>query len=1177
MTKKMKTMDGNTAAAHVGYAFTDVAAIYPITPSSPMAELVDEWSAHGRKNIFGQEVKLSELQSEGGASGAVHGSLAAGALTTTFTASQGLLLMLPNMYKISGELLPGVFHVSARSIATHALSIFGDHSDVMATRQSGFALLASGSVQEVMDLGGVAHLSAFKSSLPFVHFFDGFRTSHEYQKIEVMDYDDLGELVDYEAVKKFRHRGLNPEHPVTKGTAMNPDIFFQARESVNRFYDRVPDIVEEYMQEITKITGREYHPFNYYGAEDAKYVVIAMGSVTDTIEETVDYLLSKGEKVGVIKVHLYRPFSEKYFMKALPETVEKIATLDRTKEPGSLGEPLYEDVRSLFYDREESPIIVGGRYGLSSKDTTPTDIKSVFDNLKKDKSKNQFTISIEDDVTYKSLKPSEKIDSTPEGTVKCKFWGFGSDGTVGANKNAIKIIGDNTDQYAQAYFSYDSKKSGGVTVSNLRFGEQPIKSTYLIDEADYVACHKDSYVEKFDMLSDLKPGGKFVLNTNWSKQELDKKLPADMKKYLAKHDIDFYIINAVDIAQEVGLGSRINMVMQTAFFKIADILPVDEALKYLKEAIKDTYGHKGEKIVEMNKRAVDKAMDALKKVEIPDKWLNAEEEEVKEEGLPEFVENVVRKIDKQEGDELPVSTFEGREDGHFPPGLSKYEKRGVAVNVPEWQPDNCIQCNQCAISCPHAVIRPYLLDEDERENAPEGLKTLKPIGKGMEGLEYKMQVSPLDCVGCGVCAEVCPAPEKALVMKPLEEQVKKEKENWEYVSENVSYKDEVMNKYTVKGSQFSQPLLEFSGACAGCGETPYAKLVTQLFGDRMIIANATGCSSIWGGTAPTSVYTTNDEGHGPAWANSLFEDNAEYGYGMYLGMEQIRNQIKMKMEEALESDISDELKEVFKEWIEGKDKAEASKTAKEKMMPLLEKEKESEVSQYILENKEFLIKKSQWIFGGDGWAYDIGYGGLDHVLAQGDDVNVLVFDTEVYSNTGGQSSKATPTGAAAKFDASGKKTKKKDLGRMIMTYGYVYVAQIALGANMNQTVKAIKEAEAYPGPSLVIAYSPCIAHGLSKGMSCSIEEEDRAVKAGYWHLYRYNPELEEEGKNPFSLDSKEPSADFKEFLLSEVRYSKLQQEFPEIAEELFEQAEKDAKDRYKSYKRLEASLEPDNE
>ncbi len=1177
MTNKMKTMDGNTAAAHIGYAFTDVAAIYPITPSSPMAELVDEWSAHGRKNIFGQEVKLSELQSEGGASGAVHGSLAAGALTTTFTASQGLLLMLPNMYKISGELLPGVFHVSARSIATHALSIFGDHSDVMATRQSGFALLASGSVQEVMDLGGVAHLSAFKSSLPFVHFFDGFRTSHEYQKIEVMDYDDLGELVDYEAVKEFRHRGLNPEHPVTKGTAMNPDIFFQARESANKFYERVPDIVEEYMQEITKITGREYHPFNYYGAGDAKYVVIAMGSVTDTIEETVDYLLSKGEKVGVIKVHLYRPFSEKYFMKALPNTVEKIATLDRTKEPGSLGEPLYEDVRSLFYDREESPIIVGGRYGLSSKDTTPTDIKSVFDNLKKDEPKNQFTISIEDDVTYKSLKPAEKIDSTPEGTVKCKFWGFGSDGTVGANKNAIKIIGDNTDQYAQAYFSYDSKKSGGVTVSNLRFGEKPIKSTYLIDEADYVACHKDSYVEKFDMLSDLKPGGKFVLNTTWDKQELDEKLPADMKKYLAKHNIDFYIINAVDIAQEVGLGSRINMVMQTAFFKLADILPVDEAIEYLKEAIKDTYGHKGEKIVEMNKRAVDKAMNALEKVEIPDKWLNAEEKEVKEEDLPEFVENVVRKIDKQEGDDLPVSTFEGREDGHFPPGLSKYEKRGVAVNVPEWQPDNCIQCNQCAISCPHAVIRPYLLDEDERENAPEGLKTLKPIGKGMEGLEYKIQVSPLDCVGCGVCAEVCPAPEKALVMKPLEEQVKKEKENWEYVSENVSYKDEVMNKYTVKGSQFSQPLLEFSGACAGCGETPYAKLVTQLFGDRMIIANATGCSSIWGGTAPTSVYTTNNEGHGPAWANSLFEDNAEYGYGMYLGMEQIRNQIKMKMEEALESDISDELKEVFKEWIQGKDKAEASKAAKEKMMPLLEEEKESKVAKYILENKEFLIKKSQWIFGGDGWAYDIGYGGLDHVLAQGDDVNVLVFDTEVYSNTGGQSSKATPTGAAAKFDASGKKTKKKDLGRMIMTYGYVYVAQIALGANMNQTVKAIKEAEAYPGPSLVIAYSPCIAHGLSKGMSCSIEEEDRAVKAGYWHLYRYNPELEEEGKNPFSLDSKEPSADFKEFLLSEVRYSKLQQEFPEIAEELFEQAEKDAKDRYKSYKRLEASLEPDNE
>src|SRR6056297_342072 len=1178
MANKMKTMDGNTAAAHVGYAFTDVAAIYPITPSSPMAELVDEWSAHGRKNIFGQEVKLSEPQSEGGASGAVHGSLAAGALTTTFTASQGLLLMLPNMYKISGELLPGVFHVSARSIATHALSIFGDHSDVMATRQSGFALLASGSVQEVMDLGGVAHLSAFKSSLPFVHFFDGFRTSHEYQKIEVMDYDDLGELVDYEAVKKFRHRGLNPEHPVTKGTAMNPDIFFQARESVNRFYDRVPDIVEGYMEEITKITGREYHPFNYYGAKDAKYVVIAMGSVTDTIEETVDYLLSKGEKVGVIKVHLYRPFSEKYFMKALPETVEKIATLDRTKEPGSLGEPLYEDVRSLFYDREESPIIVGGRYGLSSKDTTPTDIKSVFDNLKKDKSKNQFTISIEDDVTYKSLKPSEKIDSTPEGTVKCKFWGFGSDGTVGANKNAIKIIGDNTDQYAQAYFSYDSKKSGGVTVSNLRFGEQPIKSTYLIDEADYVACHKDSYVEKFDMLSDLKPGGKFVLNTNWSKQELDKKLPADMKKYLAKHDIDFYIINAVDIAQEVGLGSRINMVMQTAFFKLADILPVDEAIEYLKEAIKDTYGHKGEKIVEMNKRAVDKAMDALKKVEIPDKWLNAEEKEVKEEDLPEFVENVVRKIDKQEGDELPVSTFEGREDGHFPPGLFKYEKRGVAVNVPEWQPDNCIQCNQCAISCPHAVIRPYLLDEDERENAPEGLKTLKPIGKGMEGLEYKMQVSPLDCVGCGVCAEVCPAPEKALVMKPLEEQVKKEKENWEYVSENVSYKDEVMNKYTVKGSQFSQPLLEFSGACAGCGETPYAKLVTQLFGDRMIIANATGCSSIWGGTAPTSVYTTNDEGHGPAWANSLFEDNAEYGYGMYLGMEQIRNKIADLMNEAIEEDeIGDDLKSAFKKWLTVKDQGEESKMATVNIIPLLDKYKDNEKVQEIIDKKDYLTKKSQWIFGGDGWAYDIGYGGLDHVIAQNDDINVLIFDTEVYSNTGGQSSKATPTAAAAKFAASGKRVKKKDLGQMAMTYGYVYVAQISLGANMNQAVKAIKEAEAFDGPSLIIAYAPCISHGLKKGMGCSVTQEKDAVKSGYWHLFRFNPELKEEGENPFSMDSKEPTESFREFLLSEVRFSSLQKTFPELAEDLFEKAAEDAEERYQSYKRLEKAYAPKDE
>lgn len=1177
MANKMKTMDGNTAAAHVGYAFTDVAAIYPITPSSPMAELVDEWSAHGRKNIFGQEVKLSEMQSEGGASGAVHGSLAAGALTTTFTASQGLLLMLPNMYKIAGELLPGVFHVSSRSIATHALSIFGDHSDVMATRQSGFAMLASGSVQEVMDLAGVAHLSAIDSSLPFVHFFDGFRTSHEYQKIDVMEYDDLADLVNYDAIQEFRNSGLNPEHPVTKGTAMNPDIFFQAREAVNRYYDEIPDIVADYMEEISKLTGREYHPFNYYGAEDAERVIVAMGSVTDTIEETIDYLIDQGEKVGVIKVHLYRPFSEKYFMNVLPDSVEKIATLDRTKEPGSVGEPLYEDVRSLFYDKDNKPEIVGGRYGLSSKDTTPTDIKAVFDNLKKDDPKNEFTISIEDDVTYKSLEPKEKIDSTPEGTVRCKFWGFGSDGTVGANKNAIKIIGDNTDKYAQAYFSYDSKKSGGVTVSHLRFGEQPIKSTYLIDEADYVACHKDSYVERFDMLSDLKPDGTFVLNTNWTDDELEERLPAEMKRYLAENDIDFYIINAVDIAQEVGLGNRINMVMQTAFFKLAEILPVDEALEYLKDAIEDTYGHKGEMIVNMNKKAVDRAMDALEKVDIPTEWANAESEETEEEDVPEFVKNVQNVVLRQEGDSLPVSTFVGREDGHFPPGMSKYEKRGIAVNVPEWQPDNCIQCNQCAISCPHAVIRPFLMDEEERANAPEGLKTLKPMGKGMEGLEYRLQVSPLDCTGCGVCAEVCPAPEKALIMKPFEGQLEAQKDNWEYMSENVTYKEDEANKYSVKGSQFSQPLLEYHGACGGCGETAYAKLVTQLFGERMIIANATGCSSIWGGTAPTPVYTTNEDGHGPAWANSLFEDNAEYGYGMYLGMEQFRDQLKMKMEQALETDISDELKDAFNDWIEGKDDAEASKEAKEKMMPLLKEEKDNKLVEFILENKEFLVKKSQWIFGGDGWAYDIGYGGLDHVLAQEDDVNVLVFDTEVYSNTGGQSSKATPTAAAAKFDAAGKRTKKKDLGRMAMTYGYVYVAQIALGADMNQTVKAIKEAEAYPGPSLIIAYAPCIAHGLKNGMDCSVNEEDRAVEAGYWHLYRYNPELKEEGKNPFILDSDEPEGDFEEFLLSEVRYAKLKQEFPEVAERLFEQAEQDAKERYNAYKRLEASLEPEND
>lgn len=1176
MAKVMKTMDGNAAAAHVAYAFTDVAAIYPITPSSTMAEYVDAWSAHGRKNIFGQRVRLTEMQSEAGAAGAVHGSLTTGALTTTFTASQGLLLMIPNMYKIAGELLPGVFHVSARTIATHALSIFGDHSDVMAARQTGFALLASGSVQEVMDLAAVAHLSAIKSRVPFLHFFDGFRTSHEIQKIEVLEYDDLAKLVDYEALEQFRSNALNPERPVTKGTAQNPDIFFQAREASNRFYEAVPGIVEEYMKEIGKLTGREYRPFDYVGAEDAEYVIVAMGSVIETIDETVEYLVNKGEKVGLIKVRLYRPFSEKHFLDVLPNTVKRIAVLDRTKEPGAVGEPLYQDVRSLFYGKENAPMVIGGRYGLSSKDTNPSHIKAVFDNLMADEPKNQFTLGIIDDVTFTSLEVKEKINTLPEGTVSCKFWGLGSDGTVGANKSAIKIIGDKTNKYAQGYFSYDSKKSGGVTVSHLRFGDKPIKSTYLIDEADYIACHNEAYVHQFDILDGLKDGGTFVLNCTWSKDELDEKLPASMKKYLAEHNINFYIINAFDIAQKVGLGGRINMVMQTVFFKLANILPVDEAIQYLKDAIKENYGHKGDRIVEMNWKAVDAALEALEKVEIPAEWANAETEAAatSEDDRPEFIRNILEPINKQKGDSLPVSAFVGREDGHFPQGTAAYEKRNIAINIPEWQVDNCIQCNQCSLVCPHAVIRPFLLNEEELKNAPEGFVTKKAIGKQFEGLQYRIQVSPLDCTGCGVCAEVCPAKEKALVMKPNATQVEKEKDNWEYASKHVSIKDGLMDKFSIKGSQFCQPLLEFSGACAGCGETPYAKLVTQLFGDRMIIANATGCSSIWGGSAPSTPYTTNKDGHGPAWANSLFEDNAEFGYGMYLGMEQNRDRLADRARAAIEANLGADLNEALQNWLDNKDKGEESKEAARKLIPVLEKyAAQSEEVAEILNNKEYLVKKSHWIFGGDGWAYDIGFGGLDHVLASGADVNVLVFDTEVYSNTGGQASKSTPTAAVAKFAAAGKRIRKKDLGMMAMSYGYVYVAQIALGADMNQAIKAIKEAEAYPGPSLIIAYAPCINHGIRGGMSQSINQEKAAVKAGYWHLYRFNPELAEKGENPFILDSKEPTESFQDFLRSEVRYTSLEKTFPEVAQEYFEKAEADAKARYASYKRLAAAYE----
>lgn len=1172
MTKVMKTMDGNTAAAYVAYAFTDVAAIYPITPSSPMAELIDDWAAHGKKNIFGQEVRVTEMQSEAGAAGAVHGSLSAGALTSTFTASQGLLLMIPNMYKIAGELMPGVFHVTARAIAGHALSIFGDHSDVMAARQTGFALLASGSVQEVMDLAGVAHLSAIKGRVPFVHFFDGFRTSHEIQKIELIDYKEYERLVDMDAVNEFRNRALNPEHPYTKGTAQNPDIFFQAKEASNIFYERIPDMVNDYMKEISEITGREYKPFNYYGDPEAENVIVAMGSVTEAIEETVDYLRDKGEKVGVLKVHLYRPFSEKYFFDVMPKTVKKIAVLDRTKEPGALGEPLYLDVRSLYYRKEDAPIIVGGRYGLGSKDTTPSQIYAVFENLKQDNPKDGFTIGIVDDVTHTSLDIKEEIKTAQEGTIRCKFWGLGSDGTVGANKSAIKIIGDNTDMYAQGYFAYDSKKSGGVTISHLRFGKQPIRSTYLIDEADFISCSKQSYVHQYSVLDGLKDGGTFLLNTTWSVDELEERLPGNVKRYLAEHNINFYIINATSIASEIGLGNRTNMIMQSAFFELAKVIPIEEAVKYLKDSIVKTYGKKGQEVVDMNFKAVDRGIESLVKVEVPASWKDAEDEEAAcDKEVPDFIKNVLIPMNRQEGDKLPVSTFVGREDGSFPHGTAAYEKRGIAVNIPEWQIDNCIQCNQCSFVCPHAAIRPILVNAEEAKNKPESFETKKAMGKGLEGLEYRIQVSPLDCTGCGNCANICPAKEKALVMKPLENLVEVQSKNWDFAM-TVEPKEELMARNNIKGSQFAQPLLEFSGACAGCGETPYAKLVTQLFGDRMVIANATGCSSIWGASAPATPYCTNKEGKGPAWANSLFEDNAEYGYGMSVAIKQLRNKLEGLMKEFIELDVDSELNAAFSEWVEGKDEAKASKAATLKILPLLKKdianERGKEVLSQIDELRDYLIKKSLWIFGGDGWSYDIGFGGLDHVLASGEDVNVLVFDTEVYSNTGGQSSKATPTAAVAKFAASGKRVRKKDLGMIAASYGYVYVAQVAMGADKNQLIKALTEAESYNGPSLIIAYAPCINHGIKTGMGTSQNQEKKAVESGYWHLYRYNPVLEEEGKNPFTLDSKEPTASFIDFLNTEVRYTSLKRTFPEIAEELFKKAEQDAKARYDKYKKM---------
>ena len=1164
---KMKTMDGNTAAAYVSYAFTDVAAIYPITPSSPMAEVTDEWAAQGKKNIFGQTVKVMEMQSEAGASGAVHGSLQAGALTTTYTASQGLLLMIPNMYKMAGELLPAVFQVSARALAASSLSIFGDHQDVMAARQTGFALLAEGSVQEVMDLSAVAHLSAIKGRIPFVNFFDGFRTSHEVQKVEVVEYDALEKLLDKEAVAEFRARSLNPDQPVIRGTAQNPDIYFQTREAVNSYYEKLPAVVENYMNEISKITGRKYGLFNYYGAPDAEKVIIAMGSATETIQTTVEYLNAKGEKVGLLVVHLYRPFSAKHFLAAMPETVKKIAVLDRTKEPGAFGEPLYLDVRSVYYTQATHPLIVGGRYGLGSKDMTPSEVLAVFANLDLAEPKNNFTVGIVDDVTGTSLAVTEELDTTPKGTKSCKFWGLGSDGTVGANKSAIKIIGDYTDMYAQGYFSYDSKKSGGITVSHLRFGHEPIRAPYLINYADFVAVHNQSYVNKYDVLAGLKKNGTFLLNCRWNTEELEANLPAAIKRYIAKNNINFYTIDAVQIAEEIGLGGRINMIMQSAFFKLADIIPVEDAVKYLKEAVDHSYGLKGQTILNMNYAAIDKGVGAIVKINVPAAWAEAVDTEAADAGSADnFAKNILEPMNRMEGDKLPVSAFKKHADGTFPSGTSTFEKRGIAINVPEWQIDNCIQCNQCAFVCPHASIRPVLATAEEVAAAPAGFTTKPAIGA--KDLQFRIAVSALDCAGCGNCVQVCPAKEKAIVMKPLSSQME-QVPLWNYAIDTVTVKPNPMNKKTVKGVQFEQPLLEFSGACAGCGETPYAKLVTQLFGDRMMIANATGCTSIWGASAPSMPYTKNCKGHGPSWANSLFEDNAEYGLGMFLGVKQSRERVEDMVKEAVKLPVSAELKTAMEEWLANANEGEGSRERAEKLEALLTAEKSGQpLLEEIAANSRFFVKRSHWIFGGDGWAYDIGYGGLDHVLASGEDVNVLVFDTEVYSNTGGQSSKSTPTAAIAKFAASGKKTKKKDLGMMAMSYGYVYVAQIAMGADKNQTLKAIAEAEAYPGPSLIIAYSPCINHGLKSGMGNSQLETKKAVECGYWAMYRFNPALKEKGENPFVLDSKEPTADFHEFLMGEVRYASLKKQYPETAEALFAKTKADAMERLANYKRL---------
>ena len=1218
MARKMKTMDGNSAAAHVSYAFTDVAAIYPITPSSVMADETDKYAAAGRKNLFGREVRVTEMQSEAGAAGAVHGSLAAGALTTTYTASQGLLLMIPNMYKMAGELLPSVIHVSARTVATHALNIFGDHSDVYACRQTGYAMLCANSPQEVMDLGAVAHLSAIKGRVPFLHFFDGFRTSHEIQKIEVWDYEDLGDLLDWDAVNEFRRRALNPEHPVLRGQAQNGDIFFQAREACNKYYDAVPEVVVDYMNKVNEKIGTDYKPFNYYGAPDADKVIIAMGSACETIEEVIDYLNAAGEKVGLVKVHLYRPFVAKYLLDVLPETVKKISVLDRTKEPGSIGEPLYLDVLAAINGTQFATCpVYTGRYGLGSKDTKPSDIIAVYRNMEKDEPKKRFTIGIVDDVTHLSLDATEDPDTAPAGTTSCKFWGLGSDGTVGANKNSIKIIGDHTDMYAQGYFDYDSKKSGGLTISHLRFGHTPIKSTYYISKADFVACSNPAYLETYDMVQDLKKGGSFLLNCSWDAKELDERLPGKVKKFIADNDINFYTIDAFKIGKELGLGTRTNTVLQSAFFSIAKIIPEEDAIKYMKDAATKSYSRKGDAIVKMNHDAIDRGATGYVKVDVPASWKDAVDDsqpKVATGNRPElvdYVNNVVYPVNSFHGKDLPVSTFENYADGTSPQGTAAYEKRGVAVDVPEWIVDNCIQCNQCSYVCPHAVIRPIAMTDEELAAAPAGTKA-KPM-TGVPGMNFAMVISPLDCTGCGSCVTTCPAKNKALQMAPIDSQ-REQEAVFEY-GINLPAKEEVAAKFketTVKGSQFKQPLLEFSGACGGCGETPYAKLATQLFGDKMFIANATGCSSIWGGSAPATPYTVNKAGHGPAWENSLFEDNAEFGLGMALAQNAVRGRLAELTEKLIASNANAALKEAAQKWLDTmNDRAANDQPSKDYIAALeqgvatideltafVNSDKAKEIfgdklgdmqahaaelkasgAKYcdceacklaleILKDKDYLAKKSMWILGGDGWAYDIGFGGLDHALASGEDINVLVFDTEVYSNTGGQASKSTPCGSVAQFAATGKATKKKDLAGIAMTYGYVYVAQVAMGADMNQCIKAFSEAESYHGPSIILAYAPCINHGIKGGMGVSQVEEKKAVAAGYWHNFRFDPRRADEGLNPFQLDSKAPTASYRDFIMGEVRYNSLTRSFPDRAEKLFANAEKYAEEKYERLKKM---------